>query len=67
MMLQSLAYYHYLNTRPEEHPHLTCVHWIWNNNAMVFVLVVVAAEVELDDYCEPRQLVIACKNNYACT
>ena len=29
--------------------------------------VVVAAEVELDGYREPGQLVIACKNNCACT
>jgi hypothetical protein len=32
-----------------------------------FRLVVVAAEVELDDYREPGQLVIACKKNCACT
>ena len=32
-----------------------------------FRIVVVVAEVELDDYREPRQLVIACKNNCACT
>jgi hypothetical protein len=30
--------YHVLDTRSEEHPHLTWFHWVWKSNAMVFVL-----------------------------
>ena len=32
------TYYHFLETKSEEHPHLTWFHWIWKSNAMVFVV-----------------------------
>ena len=47
--------------RSEEYPHVRCFHWIWNRNSMVVVLWWWLPKVELDDYCEPGQLVIACK------
>ena len=38
MLVPRPTYYHFLETKAEEHPQLICFHWIWKSNAMVFVL-----------------------------